>query len=117
MLAESVQYNPEKYLLLTGLAGAAKDTAGYTKEADNLLTLGGAMGAAVSMALGVALSAPGEQVAVITGDGELMMNIGALATVPGIGIGSALGVTSAFFLAGALLLYAFPDTTGRALDD
>ena len=26
--------HPEKYLLLTGLAGAAKDTAGYTKEAD-----------------------------------------------------------------------------------
>ena len=71
--------HPENYLLLTGLAGAAKDTAAYTKEADNLLTLGGAM--AVSMALGVALSAPQEQVAVITGDGELMMNIGALATV------------------------------------
>ena len=76
--------HPEKYLLLTGLAGAAKDTAGYTKEADNLLTLGGAMGAAVSMALGVALSAPGEQVAVITGDGELMMNIGPHATVASI---------------------------------
>ncbi|MFT5439975.1 MAG: thiamine pyrophosphate-dependent acetolactate synthase large subunit-like protein, partial [Alphaproteobacteria bacterium] len=76
--------NPEKYLLLTGLAGAAKDTADYTREADNLLTLGGAMGAAVSMGLGVALSAPQEQVAVITGDGELMMNIGALATVASI---------------------------------
>ena len=73
--------HPENYLLLTGLAGAAKDTAAYTQEADNLLTLGGAMGAAVSMALGVALSAPQEQVAVITGDGELMMNVGALATV------------------------------------
>jgi len=42
--------------------------------------------------------------------------IGALATVPRIGIGSALAVTSAFFLAGALLLYAFPDTAGKALD-
>lgn len=73
--------NPEKYLIVTGLAGAAKDTAAYTREADNVLTLGGAMGAAVSMGLGVALSAPSEQVIVITGDGELMMNVGALATV------------------------------------
>lgn len=72
---------PDKYLIVTGLAGAAKDTADYTKEASNVITMGGAMGAAVSMGLGVALSAPNEQVLVITGDGELMMNVGALATV------------------------------------
>jgi phosphonopyruvate decarboxylase len=71
----------ENYLLLSGLAGASKDTAAWTQEADNLLTLGGAMGGAVSMGLGMALAAPGQQVAVITGDGELLMNIGALATV------------------------------------
>lgn len=72
---------PDRYLMVSGLAGAARDTAAYTGEAHNLLALGGAMGAAVSMGLGVALSAPGEEVAVITGDGELLMNIGALATV------------------------------------
>ncbi len=72
---------PEKYLLVTGLAGAAKDMAAYTKEADNLITLGGAMGGAVPMALGVALSAPDERVVCITGDGELIMSLGALATV------------------------------------
>ncbi len=42
---------PDKYLIVTGLAGAAKDTAAYTKEADNVITLGGAMGAAVSWGL------------------------------------------------------------------
>lgn len=42
--------------------------------------------------------------------------IGALATVPGIGIGSALAVTSAFFLLGAALLYTLPDTSGQVLD-
>jgi thiamine pyrophosphate-dependent acetolactate synthase large subunit-like protein len=73
--------DPENYLLLSGLAGAAKDTAAWTREAENLLTLCGAMGGAVSMGLGMALAAPGQQVAVITGDGELLMNIGALATV------------------------------------
>ncbi len=73
--------DPDKYLIVTGLAGAAKDTADYTKEAANAITLGGAMGAAVSMGLGVALSAPKDEVMVITGDGELMMSVGALATV------------------------------------
>jgi hypothetical protein len=43
--------------------------------------------------------------------------IGALATVPRIGIGSALAVTSAFFLAGALLIFALPDTSGRPLEE
>ena len=72
---------PDKYLIVTGLAGAAKDTADYTKEAANAITLGGAMGAAVSMGQGVALSAPKDEVMVITGDGELMMSVGSLATV------------------------------------
>jgi MFS family permease len=42
--------------------------------------------------------------------------IGALATVPGVGIGAALGLTSAFFLAGAVLMLAFPDTSTKPLD-
>ncbi len=73
--------DPGRYLLVAGLAGSARDAAALTAEADNLITLGGAMGGAVSMALGVALAAPSEAVAVITGDGEMLMNVGALATV------------------------------------
>lgn len=73
--------NPEKYLLVGGLAGSAKDLAAYTKESENQITLGGAMGGAVPLALGMALSAPEEQVIVVTGDGELIMSLGALATV------------------------------------
>jgi MFS family permease len=42
--------------------------------------------------------------------------IGAIATLPGIGIGLALGVTSAFFLLGALLIFTLPDRSGQALD-
>ena len=42
--------------------------------------------------------------------------IGALATLPRVGIGSALALTSAFFLLGAALLYTLPDTAGRELD-
>jgi hypothetical protein len=40
-----------------------------------------------------------------------------LATVPRIGIGSALALTSAFFLAGALLILAVPDTSGQPLEE
>jgi hypothetical protein len=43
--------------------------------------------------------------------------IGALATVPRIGIGSALALTSAFFLAGALLILALPDRSGQYLEE
>lgn len=72
---------PEDYLFVSGLAGPARDAAGLTDDGDNLFTMAGTMGAAVSMGLGVALSAPQRQVAVIAGDGELLMNVGALATV------------------------------------
>ena len=73
--------NPSEYLMVSGLAGASRDAAALTSEADNIFTMGGAMGAAVSIGLGMALCSPNRKVAVITGDGELMMNIGSLATV------------------------------------
>ena len=42
--------------------------------------------------------------------------IGAVATLPGIGIGLALGITSAFFLLAAALIFTLPDRSGQALD-
>ena len=42
--------------------------------------------------------------------------IGAVATLPGIGIGLALGTTSAFFLLAAGLIFTLPDRSGQALD-
>ena len=39
------------------------------------------MGAAVTMALGLALAQPKRRVLCVTGDGELLMNLGSLATV------------------------------------
>jgi MFS family permease len=42
--------------------------------------------------------------------------IGAIATLPGVGIGLALGLTSAFFLAAALLVFTLPDRSGQALE-
>jgi MFS family permease len=42
--------------------------------------------------------------------------IGVIATQPGIGIGLALSVTSAFFLLAAALVFTLPDRSGEALD-
>jgi MFS family permease len=42
--------------------------------------------------------------------------IGALATLPGIGIGLALASTSAFFLLAAGLIFTLPDRSGQELD-
>jgi phosphonopyruvate decarboxylase len=80
LLAELVP-DPEKYLMISGLAGASKDAAAHTDDAANLFTMAGTMGASVSMGLGVALSVPSKDVIVFAGDGELMMNVGSLATV------------------------------------
>ena len=42
--------------------------------------------------------------------------IGAAATLPGIGIGLALGITSAFFLLAAALIFTLPDRSGQELE-
>ncbi len=73
--------DPSDFLIISGLAGSAKDIGHLTQETPNAYLLGGAMGAAVSMGLGLALARPERRVLVVTGDGELIMNAGALATV------------------------------------
>lgn len=73
--------NPDDFLFVGGLAGTAKDLAHITQDGDNLYALAGAMGAATMMGLGLALAQPDRRVLVATGDGELLMNVGALATI------------------------------------
>ena len=71
----------EDFLIVTGLAGTAKDIAALTSDGDNIYTMAGAMGAATMMGLGLALAQPASRVLVVTGDGELLMNVGSLATI------------------------------------
>jgi phosphonopyruvate decarboxylase len=73
--------NHKDFLLVAGLAGTAKDLASLTQDGPNYFGLAGAMGAAVSIGLGLALARPDKRVLVAAGDGELLMNVGALATV------------------------------------
>jgi thiamine pyrophosphate-dependent acetolactate synthase large subunit-like protein len=67
-------------LVVAGLGSAAWDV---TAAGDHPLTfpLWGAMGGAVAIGLGLALAQPGRRVLVITGDGDLLMGLGSLATV------------------------------------
>jgi thiamine pyrophosphate-dependent acetolactate synthase large subunit-like protein len=73
--------NHEDFLIVSGLAGTSKDLASLTGDAAYLFTMAGAMGAAASIGLGLALARPDKRVLVVTGDGELLMNVGALATI------------------------------------
>ncbi|KPK06453.1 MAG: aldehyde dehydrogenase [Betaproteobacteria bacterium SG8_39] len=67
-------------LVVAGLGSTAWDC---TAAGDHDLTfpLWGAMGQAAMMGLGLALAQPQRRVLVITGDGEMLMGLGALATI------------------------------------
>jgi thiamine pyrophosphate-dependent acetolactate synthase large subunit-like protein len=78
-LAELIE--PERHLIVCGLGVAAFDAARLTHDGENLFPIDGAMGSAVPVGLGLALAQPQRSVLVMTGDGEILMNLGALATV------------------------------------
>ena len=71
----------EDFLVVTGLAGTARDIAALTRDGAHIYTMAGAMGGACSIWLGLALARPDKRVLVATGDGELLINLGALATI------------------------------------
>ena len=71
----------EDFLIVAGLAGTARDIAALTENAPHGFTMGGAMGGACMIGLGLALAQRDRRVLVVTGDGELLMNVGALATI------------------------------------
>jgi thiamine pyrophosphate-dependent acetolactate synthase large subunit-like protein len=67
-------------LVVAGLGAPAWDVTAAGDEPLNF-PLWGAMGGAVSLGLGLALAQPSRRVLVITGDGEMLMGLGSLATV------------------------------------
>jgi phosphonopyruvate decarboxylase len=71
----------EDFLIVAGLAGTARDVAALTSDGAHTYSLAGAMGGAAMMGLGLALARPDRRVLVLTGDGELLMSLGALATI------------------------------------
>jgi thiamine pyrophosphate-dependent acetolactate synthase large subunit-like protein len=67
-------------LVVAGLGAPVWDTAAAGDHALNFHTWGG-MGGAAMIGLGLALAQPKRRVLVITGDGELLMGLGSLATI------------------------------------
>ncbi len=72
-------------LVVPGLGSSTYDVAAAGDCPRNFY-LWGAMGGAVSIGLGLALAQPRKRVLVITGDGEMLMGLGSLATVGGTAI-------------------------------
>lgn len=70
----------DKLLLVTGLGSPSYD-AMAAGDRDRTYYLWGAMGGAAMMGMGIAVAQPKESVCVLTGDGEALMGIGALATI------------------------------------
>ena len=67
-------------LVVAGLGAPCWDTAAAGEHPLNFYTWGG-MGGAAMIGLGLALAQPKRRVLVITGDGEMLMGLGALATI------------------------------------
>ena len=67
-------------LVIPGLGSTAWDAAA-AGDNDRNFYLWGAMGGAAMIGSGLALAQPGRRVAVITGDGEMLMGLGSLATI------------------------------------
>ena len=70
----------ENLLVVAGLGSTAWDC---TAAGDSPLTfpMWGAMGNAAMLGLGLALAQPARRVLVVTGDGEMLMGLGSLATI------------------------------------
>jgi thiamine pyrophosphate-dependent acetolactate synthase large subunit-like protein len=67
-------------LLVTGLGSTTWDAASVADDERNFYLWGG-MGAACMVGLGLAMARPERRVLVVTGDGEMLMGLGSLATI------------------------------------
>lgn len=77
--------NPGNLLVVTGLGAATYDVGAAGDRPLNFY-LWGAMGGAAMIGLGIALAQPKRHVLVVTGDGEMLMGMGSLATIAAAGV-------------------------------
>ena len=77
-------------LVVCGLGSATYDVAAAGDHPLNFY-LWGAMGGTAMIGLGLALARPDRRVAVITGDGDMLMGLGSLATI-GVGAAKNFGI-------------------------
>ena len=79
-IATLLEDRGEDLLVVPGLGSTTYDVASVGDD-DRNFYLWGAMGGAAMIGLGLALARPRRRVAVITGDGEMLMGLGSLATI------------------------------------
>ena len=79
-IATLMANRPKDMFVVPGLGSTTYDMASLG-ENDKDFYLWGAMGGAAMIGLGLALAQPKLKVAVITGDGEMLMGMGSLATI------------------------------------
>ena len=78
--ATLLAHRRDDLLVVSGLGSTTYDVAAAGDDPRNFY-LWGAMGGAAMIGLGLALAQPQRRVAVITGDGEMLMGLGSLATI------------------------------------
>lgn len=78
---KTILANRGSILTVSSLGGPSYDVAALNVDFEQDFPLGGAMGQAVMTALGLALAQPERRVVAFVGDGEMLMSLGALATV------------------------------------
>jgi thiamine pyrophosphate-dependent acetolactate synthase large subunit-like protein len=79
-VAATLLRDPGEMLVVTGLGAPTYDAAAAGDRALNFY-LWGAMGGTAMVGLGLALAQPSRRVLVLTGDGEMLMGMGSLATI------------------------------------
>jgi thiamine pyrophosphate-dependent acetolactate synthase large subunit-like protein len=79
-MATLVADRGDDLLVVPGLGSTTWDLAAAGDDPRNFY-LWGAMGGAAMIGLGLALAQPKRRVAVVTGDGEMLMGLGSLATI------------------------------------
>ena len=79
-IAFLLEGRPPGLLAVAGLGSCAWDLSAIGDDARNFC-FNGAMGQAAPFALGLALAQPAQSVVLFTGDGELLMSLGVLATI------------------------------------
>jgi thiamine pyrophosphate-dependent acetolactate synthase large subunit-like protein len=79
-VAKALLADRDGMLVVAGLGSTAWDITAAGDHPLNL-PLWGAMGGAAAIGLGLALAQPGRRVLVVTGDGDMLMGLGSLATV------------------------------------
>lgn len=80
LVADLLVDRPDDLLVVTSLGSPTYDVAAAGDHPLNFY-LWGAMGSAATVGLGLALARPANRVLVVVGDGELLMALGALATI------------------------------------